>query len=538
MGVDHPAAIKECSRSSAGLEELLPHDLRPLAVLNMTMGYLVTHILDQEERNYQDWYSFVWSRTRGIRKDILQQHLHDPQTVSLMEKCARFHIHCAHHLCEEPISSFDAPTNKAQITKCLFALKEMYLDLASEGKSSRREAEFQASAILLALDQGDVLRQVRQLQPQVRNAPEVKFALQAFTALDSNNYVRFFKLVREASYLNACLLHGYFSQARGNALRAMTATHTVSSQKTTGFPMDRVVGWLLFNDSREAVSFMHHNGLHVSEGYVELNRQALMEPKQPFRPKRSIFILEKLTTSVGEVVNGEMLPAAPQHIPENSFSPGGEYIGDRAEMVIASCWKSTHVDMADNGMNQHLGKLTLVSPSRQRTEKRFLDPQESVSAASFSFLPFMDLELPIIKRQHVFPRLDQNEKIKENILQNEEEWKIENRSPKELGWKGEDESRKEEDDEGWLEMQEWEGEYSERWEGQNGEVRKDKGKEDRDECDKQGARTRYGSGHVQENRKREQGKEKEGRTQKREHKYDKIWEGPDKQRVVRTWEHW
>nr|XP_020830602.1 germinal-center associated nuclear protein-like [Phascolarctos cinereus] len=403
--VDHPAAIKECSRSSAGLEELLPHDLRPLAVLNMTMGYLVTHILDQEERNYQDWYSFVWSRTRGIRKDILQQHLHDPQTVSLMEKCARFHIHCAHHLCEEPISSFDAPTNKAQITKCLFALKEMYLDLASEGKSSRREAEFQASAILLALDQGDVLRQVRQLQPQVRNAPEVKFALQAFTALDSNNYVRFFKLVREASYLNACLLHGYFSQARGNALRAMTATHTVSSQKTTGFPMDRVVGWLLFNDSREAVSFMHHNGLHVSEGYVELNRQALMEPKQPFRPKRSIFILEKLTTSVGEVVNGEMLPAAPQHIPENSFSPGGEYIGDRAEMVIASCWKSTHVDMADNGMNQHLGKLTLVSPSRQRTEKRFLDPQESVSAASFSFLPFMDLELPIIKRQHVFPRL-------------------------------------------------------------------------------------------------------------------------------------
>ncbi|XP_068959161.1 germinal-center associated nuclear protein-like [Petaurus breviceps papuanus] len=348
--VDHTAAIEEYSRSCAGPEELLLHELRPLAVLSVTMDHLVTHILDQGEQNYQDWYSFVCSRTCGIRKDIIHQHLCDPQTVSLMEKCARFHIHCAHHLCEEPISTFDAPTNKDQITKCLFTLKDMYLDLASEGTSCRREAEFQAYAILLTLHQGDVLRQVQQLQPHVRSAPEVQFALQAFTALDSNNYVRFFKLVQAASYLNACLLHGYFSQARGKALRTVMATHTVSAQKITGFPLDRVVGWLLFNDSREAVSFLYHYGLHVSEGCVELNRQALREPKQSFRPRRSIFILEKLTTSVAEVVNGEPLPTVSQHVPENSFSPREEYVGNRAEMVTASCCKGTHVGMAGNGI--------------------------------------------------------------------------------------------------------------------------------------------------------------------------------------------
>ncbi|XP_031824113.1 trichohyalin-like isoform X1 [Sarcophilus harrisii] len=511
--VDHTAAIKEYSRSSGCLEKLLPHELRPLAVLSMTMDYIVTHIMDQGERNYQDWYSFVWNRTHGIRKDIIHQHLHDPQTVSLMEKCARFHIHCAHHLCEESVATFDAPINKDQITKCLFTLKEMYLDLASEGTSCRREAEFQAYAILLALNQGDVLRQVQQLQPHVCNSPEVKFAIQAFTALNSNNYVRFFKLVQAASYLNACLLHGYFSQARAKALRAVTATHTVSAQKTTGFPLDRVMTWLLFNDSREAVSFMHHYGLHVSEGYVELNRQALREPKQPFRPKRSTFILEKLTMSVGEVVNGEPLPAVPQHIPETSFSPRGEYIGERAEMIIASSWKSTHVDVT-------------VSPSGRRTEKRFLGPQESESAASSSFLPFMDLELFIMKRRHVFPRLGQNEKIKENIL-HYEEWKRGNRRQREFGWKGENESRQEFDDGAWLEMQEWEGEYSERLKGQNGEIWKDQGKEDRGECDKQGGRIKYGSSFVQENRKREQGKEKDGRTWNTEHKYEKIWEMPD-----------
>lgn len=53
---------------------------------------------------------------------------------------------------------------------------------------------------------------MQQFHPAVRNSPEVKFAVQAFAALNSNNFVRFFKLVQSASYLNACLLHCYFNQ--------------------------------------------------------------------------------------------------------------------------------------------------------------------------------------------------------------------------------------------------------------------------------------------------------------------------------------
>ena len=66
--VDHTAAIKEYSRSSADQEEPLPHELRPLPVLSMTMDYLVIQIMDQVQDNYRDWYDFVWNRTRGIRK--------------------------------------------------------------------------------------------------------------------------------------------------------------------------------------------------------------------------------------------------------------------------------------------------------------------------------------------------------------------------------------------------------------------------------------------------------------------------------------
>jgi len=57
-------------------------------------------------------------------------------------------------------------------------------------------------------------REVQQFRPEVRNSPEVRFAVQAFAALNSNNFVRFFKLVQAASYLNACLLHCYFNQVR------------------------------------------------------------------------------------------------------------------------------------------------------------------------------------------------------------------------------------------------------------------------------------------------------------------------------------
>lgn len=54
--------------------------------------------------------------------------------------------------------------------------------------------------------------EVQQFRKDVRESPEVDFAVQAFAALNSNNFVRFFKLVNSASYLSSCILHRYFNQ--------------------------------------------------------------------------------------------------------------------------------------------------------------------------------------------------------------------------------------------------------------------------------------------------------------------------------------
>ncbi|XP_005375988.1 PREDICTED: germinal-center associated nuclear protein isoform X1 [Chinchilla lanigera] len=353
--VDHALAVKEYSRSSADQEEPLPHELRPSAVLSRTMDYLVTQIMDQKEGSPRDWYDFVWNRTRGIRKDITQQHLCDPMTVSLIEKCTRFHIHCAHFMCEEPMSSFDAKINNENMTKCLQSLKEMYQDLRGRGVFCASEAEFQGYNVLLNLNKGDILREVQQFHPDVRNSPEVHFAVQAFAALNSNNFVRFFKLVQSASYLSACLLHCYFHQIRKDALRALSIAYTVSTQRSTAFPLDGVVRMLLFRDSEEATDFLNCHGLTVSEGCVELNRSAFLEPEGLSKARKSVFITRKLTVSVGEVVNGGPLPPVPRHTPVCSFNNQNKYVGESltAELPVGPARPS--VDAAGDRKGEECG---------------------------------------------------------------------------------------------------------------------------------------------------------------------------------------
>ncbi|XP_077128536.1 germinal-center associated nuclear protein isoform X2 [Ranitomeya variabilis] len=325
--LDHAAAIKEYSRSSADQEEPLAHELRPLPVLCMTMDYMVTNIMDQGEENYREWYDFVWNRTRGIRKDITQQDLCDKFTVSLMEKCARFHIHCAYQLCEEPMSSFDPKINNENLTKCLQSLKEMYQDLQNCGETCPCEPEFRGYSILLSLNKGDILREVQQFPESVRNTEEVKYAIQVFAALNSTNFVRFFKLVRSASYLSSCILHCYFPQVRRDALRALNVAYTISYQRPTLFPLENMVRLLFFHDTEEATDFLTSYGLCVSEGSVELNRAAFVEPLIPFHPKRSSYISSKRQKSVGEVVNGAPLPQFSLRMPVCSFDAQNKYTG-------------------------------------------------------------------------------------------------------------------------------------------------------------------------------------------------------------------
>uniref|UniRef100_A0A8C3FAI7 Germinal-center associated nuclear protein n=1 Tax=Chrysemys picta bellii TaxID=8478 RepID=A0A8C3FAI7_CHRPI len=405
--VNHAAAIKEYSRSSADQEEPLPHELRPSEVLCMTMDYLVTQIMDQGEGNYREWYDFVWNRTRGIRKDITQQHLCDPLTVSLIEKCTRFHIHCAHHLCEEPMSSFDAKINNENMTKCLQSLKEMYQDLANKGIYCKSEAEFRGYNVLLNLNKGDILREVQQFQPAVRNSAEVRFAVQAFAALNSNNFVRFFKLVRAASYLNACLLHCYFNQIRRDALKSLNIAYTVNTQRSTIFPLDNLVRMLLFRDCEEATDFISYYGLSVSDGYVELNRLAFLESEGLPKPRKSLFVKQKLTASIGEIVNGGALPPVTRHVPVCSFNgqnkyTGGSTPGEPASSIQKASVNVTEGRIEEKGLDSEGTGLQVQPPAQPLPSLLPRPPAPLPPAAHFPFQPIEQPELPPSKPRPVY----------------------------------------------------------------------------------------------------------------------------------------
>lgn len=75
-------------------------------------------------------------------------------------------------------------------------------------------------------------REVQQLAPVIRESDEVKFSVRVYSALNSNNYVRFFKLVRDASFLCSCLLHRYFSQIRACALQRILRAYILQGHSS------------------------------------------------------------------------------------------------------------------------------------------------------------------------------------------------------------------------------------------------------------------------------------------------------------------
>ena len=120
--------------------------------------------------------------------------------------------------------------NDENLTKCIQTLKHMYYDISIEGQNCPNEAEFRAYDILMKINDGgmlssyklsiepvfileknylfsDTLRSIQTLDPYVRTSTEVTFAIKVLTAVNTNNYVKFFKLVRQATLLQ--VLHTY-----------------------------------------------------------------------------------------------------------------------------------------------------------------------------------------------------------------------------------------------------------------------------------------------------------------------------------------
>lgn len=334
--INHLIAVKEYSRSSADQEYPLPYELRPEPVLKMTMTYLLQRIADLcdvSEIKIEDWYHFLWDRTRSIRKDITQQELCSPGAVLLVEQCARFHIHCAARLIADEPPVFDQKINNENLTKCLQSLKYMYHDLELKLIRCPNEAEFRAYVVLLNLQNDNFLWEVKQLRPEILNSPEMRFAINVYLAKITNNYVRFFALVRSTTYMNACILLRYFTEVRENALNIMLKAY--APRTPVILSISSLTYTLAFEDAEQCTLFFEYYGLmcdrHSDE--VRLDRGTFFPPKLSFIMDRAINVVEhKRHSSVGDALYGDKLDendVLGKYVPHDSFDENG-YLLPRA----------------------------------------------------------------------------------------------------------------------------------------------------------------------------------------------------------------
>lgn len=181
--------------------------------------------------------------------------------------------------------------------------------------------------VLLNLQDSNFLWEVKQLRQELQQSPEIQFAIKVYLAIESNNYVRFFALVRSTTYMNACILLRYFTQVRARALQIMFKAY--APRNAVYMPISNLVYLLAFEDYEQCACYLEYYGLTCDrdEDRVLLDRNSFYFPDLPFILDRAINIVEhKRHSSVGEAVHGCSLDSKnvlDKYEPHNSFDENG-----------------------------------------------------------------------------------------------------------------------------------------------------------------------------------------------------------------------
>ncbi|XP_008438746.2 SAC3 family protein B isoform X2 [Cucumis melo] len=242
-------AVKKYTRT-AEREAIL---IRPMPVLLKTIDYLLDLLSQPYDEKFLGIYNFLWDRMRAIRMDLRMQHLFNENAITMLEQMIRLHIIAMHELCEFSkgegfAEGFDAHLNIEQMNKTSVELFQMYDDHRKRGIIVPSEKEFRGYYALLKLDKhpgykvepAELSLDLAKMTPEMRQTAEVKFARDVARACRTSNFIAFFRLVRKASYLQACLMHAHFAKLRTQALASLHS----GVQNNQGLPIAHVRKWI------------------------------------------------------------------------------------------------------------------------------------------------------------------------------------------------------------------------------------------------------------------------------------------------------
>ncbi|GAB2295040.1 hypothetical protein Dimus_029225 [Dionaea muscipula] len=262
-------AVKKYTRTAEREADLI----RPLPILQKTMGYLL-NLLDQHyDDSFLGLYNFLWDRMRAVRMDLRMQHIFNFEAITMLEQMIRLHIIAMHELCEytkgEGFSEgFDAHLNIEQMNKTSVELFQLYDDHRKKGVYVPTEEEFRGYYALLKLDKhpgykvepAELSLDLAKMTSEIRQTQEVLFAREVARSCRTGNFIAFFRLAGKATYLQACLMHAHFSKLRTLALASLHS----GLQINQGLPVVHVAMWLGM-EGEDIESLLEYHGFSIKE---------------------------------------------------------------------------------------------------------------------------------------------------------------------------------------------------------------------------------------------------------------------------------
>ncbi|KAG0344295.1 hypothetical protein BG004_004572 [Podila humilis] len=297
-----------------------------------TLDYLINEIVAKGDDLHSS-HAFVRDRTRSIRQDFTLQNSRGMEAIEAHEIIARYHILCAHQLCE--VENFSLQQEVEQLEKVLTSLKEFYEDKRAEGILCPNEAEFQAYLMLSRLRNPDMLRHAQNLprhilqNPHIQAAADIHILARQYSDIERqhddvasrkrlqskpspNFYSRLFKKIAGpgTTYLMACLMETHFARIRKGALKAMNKGYM-----TAPVPSIDVVNALGFDDVSECIANCELYDLEVandSERSIVFNRRTpsnmrIFNERPLMKQHRNVRIVEakRQNYSDTQIIYGE-----------------------------------------------------------------------------------------------------------------------------------------------------------------------------------------------------------------------------------------
>lgn len=383
--------VKQYARSSADQANPLPHELRPTPVLVKTMNYMLKNIIYPIESNIEQdlasWYDFCWDRMRAIRKDIVQQNLQNSEVITILEQIGRFHIACYDLMLG--YSGFDIKLNTENLNNCIQMLMPMYRD---SDHLCPNEPEFVSYELLMHLGNPQFHTAYDLLPIHIKQSPQVRFCIKAHTMyLQSSDCIDFFNLLKNATYMNCCILQRVIPNIRYNNLQMMNMSFT-TVKRIYKLEFKYFMKKLCFDDIQSAQEFCSDIQLKFDDMHIDLSRKIALNPPKHRRQRQEFIIVEKrqnLTFLISEIHN---LPDVMISSVHSSFD-SDEHFNDTANYEV--------IKNDDSDISNYLIETNTCSSSNSIDEFSFAYPDQqytinpSPSPTSVVEIPTYTFNLPL-----------------------------------------------------------------------------------------------------------------------------------------------